>query len=201
MELSYAPLPESDLITPSSSGSKSKSRTRFIKEFQTPSNFNPSKKSSKTSRRKKHKVHCPYCSRKVKHKAGLKQHITIKHPDKVKPYQKISSKFVFTSDLTVKSMIHEFPLDSNGSVILADENLNFDSYLVKKLAQVQKKHIYPLPARMRGYCDEMILRFLIIHHFGLVTQDKAFAIRASKKIPNVYLLSQNSLIKMEKVIF
>ncbi len=201
MELSYAPLPESDLINPSPSGSKAKSKTTFVKASQVPSPTHSSSKKGNTYKQNKRKTHCPYCSRKLKHKTGLKQHISVKHPEKAKISLKKSSKSVFTADLSIKSQIHAFPLSIDGSVILADENLNFDSYLVKKLAQVQKMRICPLPEVMRGYCDERILHFLILHHYGLVTQDKAFAIRASKKIHNVYLLSQNALIKMEKVIF
>ncbi|WP_371802468.1 hypothetical protein [Candidatus Lokiarchaeum ossiferum] len=201
MELSHTLIKGSDLLNPSLSSSNTNTKNIFVRDSKPSSISKNLPKKAKNRKKNKRTQQCPFCSRKLKHKKGLKQHIAVKHPEKVQRYQRHKKRAVFKPDLDLKSIVNNFPLKKDDSVILADENLNFDSYLVKKLAQVQKKHVCPLPDHMRGYCDEMILRFLIARGYGLVTQDKVFAIRASKQIENVYLLSQNSLIKMEKVIF
>lgn len=201
MEHSQALIKGSDLLNPSLSSSNTIIKNTFIRDVSpSPISKNLSK-NAKVRKKNKRLQHCPFCSRKLKHKTGLKQHIAVKHPEKAYQRRRRAKNSVFKPELDLKSIVHDFPRKKDDSVILADENLNFDSYLVKKLAQIQKKHVFPLPDHMRGYCDEMILRYLIAHGWGLITQDKVFAIRASKKIENVFLVSQNSLIKMEKVIF
>jgi hypothetical protein len=137
-------------------------------------------------------IRCPFCNRKVKTKKGLKQHIRIKHP-KTKKNKKLKKP-------TKSTIIAQTTVPPLSNVIIVDENLNYTSSLVRQLGIQQNKAVSPLPSKLRGQCDEMILKFLISHKCGLVTQDKMFAIQASKRISNVFLFSHDFLIKMERVL-
>ena len=77
-----------------------------------------------------------------------------------------------------------------------DENLSSQFQAVKQISELFSIIMIPLPIEFRGKSDNWILNYLISLHMGLITRDKYFAKKAMLWISPVFLLWENTIIKL-----
>ncbi|MHA1777407.1 MAG: hypothetical protein ACTSWC_11580 [Promethearchaeota archaeon] len=166
---------------------------------------------------------CPYCHKtKLKGQKALEQHIQAKHSMNYQIRRNDSKKEYKIRKFQIESKFSQYPSSQHSfrcplchkkfhtsdqvyshyhnthhqNTALLDENLSHHVANVQQIATLFSIMMIPLPEIYHGKSDNTILNFLISMNVGLITRDKYFAKKAMLFVSPVFLIWQNSIIKL-----